>query len=411
MTGRLMNSIARSILLRKALILGGRIMPILLVIVTCGCSPEPSFRLNSVHMLTIEKTMLSDGERVSDEFKNQLGNVMTAMFGTPNDPWFPDFIPDSDAASQVVSAELLDSAAGPVSSDREGQPRGLYREHCAQCHGISGDGAGPTAAFLNPYPRDFRLGKFKFKSTRLGHPPTNEDLRRVILNGIPGTSMPSFATLGEQEIDSLVNYVKYLSIRGQVERQLIENIPEFENQTLISGPTDEAAFQDQLALILEDVFLTVLDRWAKSKPTEVPNFPDLIFETQESLSILGRQLFYQRGNCAQCHGESGIGDGQTENFDDWTNEWLKRANVNPENRAEVSEFIDAGAFPPRKLRPRNLRNRIFRGGNRLDDIYRRIADGIEGTSMPANRLNLSANEIWALVAYMLDMPHLEQTDE
>ena len=38
----------------------------------------------------------------------------------------------------------------------------LFAQHCAACHGISGDGAGPTAALLDPYPRDFRNGVFKY---------------------------------------------------------------------------------------------------------------------------------------------------------------------------------------------------------------------------------------------------------
>ena len=44
--------------------------------------------------------------------------------------------------------------------------RNLYMQHCLHCHGVSGDGAGPTAKFLNPRPRDYRQGIFKFKSTQ-----------------------------------------------------------------------------------------------------------------------------------------------------------------------------------------------------------------------------------------------------
>jgi mono/diheme cytochrome c family protein len=74
-----------------------------------------------------------------------------------------------------------------------GNVRGLYREHCAHCHGITGDGAGPTAGFLNPYPRDYRKGWFKFKSTPLDVRPTHDDLKKIVLDGIPGTAMPSFS--------------------------------------------------------------------------------------------------------------------------------------------------------------------------------------------------------------------------
>jgi hypothetical protein len=97
-----------------------------------------------------------------------------------------------------------------------------------------------------------------------------------------------------------------------------------------------------------------------------------------------------------------MGDGQTQNHDDWTNEWLKRAKVDENNPAEVAEFVALGALPPRKLRPRNLAHRVFRGGSTPTDLYRRIADGIEGSSMPA-AIGLSENEVWALVAYVLEL--------
>ena len=53
--------------------------------------------------------------------------------------------------------------AKPAVVSLSAQQRGLYRQHCVHCHGITGDGAGPTAQFLMPYPRDFRTGEFKFK--------------------------------------------------------------------------------------------------------------------------------------------------------------------------------------------------------------------------------------------------------
>ena len=69
-------------------------------------------------------------------------------------------------------------AAGPVKSGRHGEPAGLYLEHCVQCHGISGDGRGPTAAFLNPYPRDFRLGKFQIQIDSIA---TSGQLMKILL--------------------------------------------------------------------------------------------------------------------------------------------------------------------------------------------------------------------------------------
>jgi hypothetical protein len=86
--------------------------------------------------------------------------------------------------SKLLDLSKLKLAAGRVGSDSTGRPRGLYREHCAHCHGITGDGNGPTASFLNPYPRDYRAGLFKFKSTPSGFRPLHDDLKRIVVEGI-----------------------------------------------------------------------------------------------------------------------------------------------------------------------------------------------------------------------------------
>ena len=85
-----------------------------------------------------------------------------------------------DRKDRTASTEFL--------SDEIAQ-RGLYRQHCVHCHGINGDGAGPTASFLTPYPRDYRKGIYKFKSTQRGNRPTTADLERTLRQGIPGTAI------------------------------------------------------------------------------------------------------------------------------------------------------------------------------------------------------------------------------
>jgi hypothetical protein len=56
--------------------------------------------------------------------------------------------------------------------------RGLYMRHCSHCHGTSGDGNGPTAEYLNPRPRDYRNGIFKFTSTDDASRVSRDDLTR-----------------------------------------------------------------------------------------------------------------------------------------------------------------------------------------------------------------------------------------
>lgn len=378
-----------------------------LVIVAAGCSPDAEFRVNSVHKLTIEKEFL-DGKAVPPAQMNQMGNALVALFGTPEEPAFPVGLTDEP----IVDMANLNLASGAVASDRTGLHRGLYREHCAHCHGITGDGAGPTASFLNPYPRDFRLGKFKFKSTRLGRPPTDKDLKTILINGIPGTAMPSFRLLDDAELDALVDYVKFLSIRGTVERSMLEEVAQLdESESLLAskGSVPDDEFEDQLGYLMDDVVLPTLDKWTEREKniTEVPDVPANFMIVSQQLATNGGPLFFGKANCAQCHGQTGLGDGQTQNYDDWTNEWLKRAKVDENNPAEIAEFLNAGALKPRKSRPRNLGLRVFRGGGTPSDLYRRIANGIEGTPMPAAS-GLEPDEIWALVAYVMEMSLLDE---
>lgn len=416
------------LLIEKSFLLNRSIFCALaLALIFSGCekSPPAVFRFNEVEWKKQERLQLSEDETFPSEYRTQIGNLMTALFGTPDDPRFPLAL--GEPGDPLVSMENLQMAAGPVKSGREGEPAGLYREHCAHCHGISGDGAGPTAGFLNPYPRDFRLGKFKFKSTPLRQAPTDEDMVNLLRNGIPGTAMPSFRTLDPKEMSALIDYVKYLTIRGQFERRLIAEIGNLDGEPLLStdwvaqekaileneNEDDDEDFADQRQEFEDMLYDTVsgflndegiLDRWysADDNITEVPDAPDsfqLTHNNHAELVSQGKQLFAGKANCVQCHGESGLGDGQTENFDDWFNDWIKTSGVDPYVPDTYTEFVKAGAFAPRPIRPRNLLMPIFRGGNQPDDIYRRIANGIEGTPMPSSP-TLNSDEIWALVAYV-----------
>jgi cytochrome c oxidase cbb3-type subunit 2 len=87
----------------------------------------------------------------------------------------------------------------------------IYVEHCAACHGVKGDGEGPGAYILSQRPRNFTIGVFKFRSTKSGDAPTDQDLFRTItagLSGETGAMMPSFEALPEADRRLLVRVVK-----------------------------------------------------------------------------------------------------------------------------------------------------------------------------------------------------------
>ena len=112
------------------------------------------------------------------------------------------------AVVAVVASTAL--AAGPA---KPRDPRSLpgwpiYDRYCLACHGARGDGRGPAAPFTSGRPRSFVRGEFEWRSTPLGQPPTDDDLRETIHRGAPGTSMPAFDSLSSADVDRVIEVIK-----------------------------------------------------------------------------------------------------------------------------------------------------------------------------------------------------------
>ena len=70
------------------------------------------------------------------------------------------------------------------------------------------------------------------------------------------------------------------------------------------------------------------------------------------------------------------------------------------------ELEDDWEYP---IWPRNLtRNWEFRGGNRPEDIYRRVIGGVAGTPMPSYADSLDEKKTWDLVHYVLSLSPKEK---
>ena|SRR5581483_12521665 len=80
----------------------------------------------------------------------------------------------------------------------------LYQALCVSCHGPTGKGDGSAAQKMDPPPGDFTSRKWK-------HGCSLADIRRVIIDGVPDTTMPRTPTLSEPELDALARYVQQLA--------------------------------------------------------------------------------------------------------------------------------------------------------------------------------------------------------
>ncbi len=85
----------------------------------------------------------------------------------------------------------------------------LYQVQCVRCHGVEGHGDGPDSADLRPPPRDFASDRWRFD-------PSPGSIRKVIVEGITGTSMyPMGGTFSPRELDALVEHVRSLAPRAE----------------------------------------------------------------------------------------------------------------------------------------------------------------------------------------------------
>ena len=187
----------------------------------------------------------------------------------------------------------------------------LYAEHCQHCHGVSGDGAGPTAQYLNPRPRDYRLGIFKFTSTSTPSRARREDLAHIIEDGIPGTYMPSFKLLTPEESTAIVEYVLWLACRGETELKRVQVLAlDYSAESVRDDPQEAlrnfaAAMQDQFAVDFDDETTQVSEAWASAQLADALITPTVGRSAGDAESRRrGREISRpDTAQCATCHGE------------------------------------------------------------------------------------------------------------
>ena len=115
---------------------------------------------------------------------------------------------------------------------------------------------------MTTYPRDFTAGVFKFRSTPSGVLPTDDDLMRIVTEGISRSGMPSHTDLSESERLNVIAFIKTFSQRWE---------------------------QD-----------------APGEPLVIASAPEFVGSSQSA--DRGAEV-YRTMQCFQCHGDGGLGDG------------------------------------------------------------------------------------------------------
>lgn len=125
----------------------------------------------------------------------------------------PDGSPFNFFAKRPPSVRLPTPKPPPNTPQARRRGEEVYNTvaQCLKCHGTTGLGDGPSAPDLtdaqdNPIlPANLTRGEVTFKT---GHHP--EDIFRVLQVGMAGTPMPSFASLGEEDLWNVAYFVTEL---------------------------------------------------------------------------------------------------------------------------------------------------------------------------------------------------------
>jgi mono/diheme cytochrome c family protein len=312
---------------------------VVVVLLAAGCSRLP----DSTYTLRADAEKLELPER----HKAQIAAYLVAFHGTPANPRMA--LPQDDAdlpepgPDGVVRIARVDAPGfDPLVLQRG---REVYTAQCAGCHGTTGDGNGPAGAHLNPPPRDYRKGVFKFTSTPRGSKPRHDDLRRILRYGAKGTSMPAFRFLSEEDTEAVIAYVKVLASRGQLEIDLIREATDELDEDGNFDPEVVAEFVQDIAA-----------SWGRAEDELVRELTVNPPRTAET--VLDGAAAFAEFSCVKCHGPDARGS----------------------KSADVGQDIWG-----RTAYPANLAMGMLHGGRRPIDIYRRIYSGINGTPMPSSK--------------------------
>ena len=251
--------------------------------------------------------------------------------------------------SKLLRVDSLVPTAKSTETDRGGQ---LYQDKCSHCHGESGTGNGRAARHLFPLPRNFAGQRFRYVSASNGL-ATDNDLIKTIRSGLSGSSMPAFPDLNDSDLELLLPVLREFQRRGI--------------ETTLKGLAQSKEELDDLV-------------GTKTRPTnqlEVPWAPG----DSDAAIRRGERLFQSTG-CRQCHTQT-----------DSTEYALNRKKL----------FDESG----QPILARDFSVDPLKGGNSLDDIYRRLSLGIPGTPHPS--FAGSPSETMDLATYVLSISAGEKT--
>ena len=192
--------------------------------------------------------------------------------------------------------------------------------------------------------------------------------------------MPSFGLLKEEELEGLVSYVIHLSIRGQLEFQVMKEI--LMDDSDLAGPDGVSKRMDEYMDASNEA--SIPGSWKAADANVIlPETPFPSKEERKASVQRGFQKFREQtgAGCIKCHTDYG--------------------------RQSLLFYDDWGTIG----RPADLTTGVFRGGRRPIDLYWRIHSGINGSNMPNFSGSLSSKDIWDMVNFLQVLPYPGMREE
>ena len=255
-------------------------------------------------------------------------------------------------------------AGKEVSAEKLNAGRVAYLQYCRACHGEKGDGKGPAAPGLQPPPRDFTQGSFKFAGVLDQKLPRDEDLVRIVREGLHGTAMVGWE-VPERKLDENSQYIKTLS-------------PKWKEDDAVGEPVSVPP-----------------DPWGEARKAEAIE--------------RGKQLYHGFAQCLGCHAAYAprqyIYDASKATLGTGTTDFRPEMYLPEIKDSEYGVKILPPDFLYHELRSINP-------GTELHDLYRILVAGVTGAAMPAwNPVTLPNKEadVYAIAWYVRSLMELKGT--
>jgi mono/diheme cytochrome c family protein len=244
------------------------------------------------------------------------------------------------------------------------QGKSLFGVNCASCHGTAGAGDGPAATALNPKPRNFTSGEWRYGGGLAR-------VVRTISEGSPGTAMAPFANIPMPDRVLLAHYVRSL---GPV---LQEDNPEDRAWLVPPASASDGTAGTPAPAPTTPAGPVISIEQAIAALAEPDQAPGATVTSAESVPV--HRLYSER--CSSCHGMAGEGGTRVRMLGSAPYAYVATRNLGASAAPWAS---DPGAFE------------------------RLVIQGTPGYAMPGNG-DLSRGEIRDLYDHVLKLRALQST--